>query len=244
MAARYWPGQDAIGKRFQMGGPGSTRPMMTIVGIVRTSRHNAVVEPPRAEMYLPHAQAPISVGGPVRGLAIVVKTATDPLAFVETLRQTVRQMDRNLPIAEIQGMEQIAADAVAGPRFAALLLALFAALALTLAAIGTYATISLLVSERAHEIGIRMALGAERRTIIGWILAEGLGLAGAGVAVGVGSALLLTRLVATLLYGVSPLDPLTFAAVPAILGTIALVAAVTPARRAASVNPVTTLRQG
>ena len=136
MAARYWPGQDAIGKRFQMGGPGSTRPMMTIVGIVRTSRHNAVVEPPRAEMYLPHAQAPISVGGPVRGLAIVVKTATDPLAFVETLRQTVRQMDRNLPIAEIQGMEQIAADAVAGPRFAALLLALFVS-GMTVCWIGT-----------------------------------------------------------------------------------------------------------
>jgi putative ABC transport system permease protein len=244
MAERYWPGQDAIGKRFQMGGQGSRLPMMTIVGIVRTSRHNAVVEEPRAEMYLPHAQIPSTAGGPGRAMGLVIKTAGSPLTIVTMLRETIRQMDRNLPIADVQTMDDIAATAMAGPRFAALLLGLFAALALTLAAIGTYATISLLVSERAHEIGIRLALGAERRTILGWILGEGLTLAGIGVGVGLAGAFFLTHIVSTLLYGVSPLDPVTFAAVPALLAGVALIASLLPARRAASVDPVTTLRQG
>jgi putative ABC transport system permease protein len=144
----------------------------------------------------------------------------------------------------VQSMEQVTADALASPRFAALLLGLFAFLALLLAAIGTYATISLLVTERSHEIGIRMALGAERRTILGWILGEGLTLAGAGIVLGVAGALLLTRVLETLLYGVGALDPLTFAVVPAILAGVAVMASLTPARRAASLDPVTTLRQG
>jgi putative ABC transport system permease protein len=244
MAARYWPGQDAIGKRFQMGGIGTVLPPMTIVGIVRTSRHNAVVEDPRNEMYLPHAQIPRTAGGPGRALAIVMKTEGDPLAYVSALRNAVRAMDPTLPLADIQTMEQVTSTALAAPRFAALLLGLFAALALTLAAIGTYATISLLVAERSHEIGIRLALGAQRRTILGWILGEGLTLAGAGVAAGIGGALLLTRLLETLVYGVSTLDPLTFAVVPAILMSVAILASLNPARRAASVDPVATLRRG
>jgi putative ABC transport system permease protein len=243
MAARYWPGEDAMGKRFRMGGSGSTLPFMTIVGIVRTSRHNAVVEEPRAEMYLPHAQLPISVGAPGRALAVVVKTDADPLALASALRETVRSLDPNLPLAEIQTMEQVTARALAGPRFAAVLLGLFAALALTLAAVGTYATISLLVSQRAYEIGIRMALGAERRTILRWILGEGLTLAGLGVAIGVVGAVFLTRILGTLLYGVGTRDPLTFLLVPALLATVAIVASLNPARRAASVDPVRTLRQ-
>jgi putative ABC transport system permease protein len=244
MAARYWPGQDAIGKRFQMGGIGTVLPPMTIVGIVRTSRHNAVVEDPRNEMYLPHTQIPRTVGGPGRALAIVMKTEGDPLAYVPALRDAVRAMDPNLPIADIHTMEHVTSIALASARFAALLLGLFAALALTLAAIGTYATISLLVTERSHEIGIRLALGAQRRTILGWILGEGLTLAGAGIAAGIGGALLLTRLLETLVYGVSTRDPLTFAVVPAILMGVAILASLNPARRAASVDPVATLRRG
>jgi putative ABC transport system permease protein len=244
MAARYWPGQDPLGKRFQMGGTGSTMPMMTIVGVVRTSRHNAVVEDPRAEMYLPHAQSAGSAGGPIRGVAIVIKTQGDPLSLAEPLRQTVRAIDPNLPVAEMQSMEQITATALAGPRFAAFLLGLFATLALTLAAIGTYATISLLVAERSHEIGIRMALGAERNGILRWVLGEGLTLAGLGIALGTGGALLLTRVLETLLYGVDAFDPLTFVAVPVILAIVAMMASFNPARRAASLDPVSTLRRG
>jgi putative ABC transport system permease protein len=141
-------------------------------------------------------------------------------------------------------MEQITATALAGPRFAAFLLGLFATLALTLAAIGTYATISLLVAERSHEIGIRMALGAERNGILRWVLGEGLTLAGLGIALGIAGALLLTRILETLLYGVEAFDPLTFVAVPVILAIVAMMASFNPARRAASLDPVSTLRRG
>ena len=245
MAARYWPGVGAVGKRFRMGGPGGTSPMMTIVGIVRTSRHNAVVEDPRAEMYLPHAQLPTTVGiSTARRMALVLKTAREPLALAGALRDVVRAVDPNVPIADIQTLEQVTAKALAGPRFAAFLLGVFALLALSLAAVGTYATLSLLVAERANEIGIRMALGAERRTIIRSVLREGLSFALGGIAVGLAGAVLAARVLETLLYGVSAFDPLTFAIVPTILIGVALLATWAPAYRAASVNPVKTLRHG
>jgi ABC-type antimicrobial peptide transport system permease subunit len=217
---------------------------MTIVGIVGTLHHDAVVEEARAEMYLPHAQLASSVGNPARGMAIVIRTTQDPVGVAVALRETVRALDRNLPISDIQTMETITATALAGPRFAAFLLGIFALLALTLAAVGTYAVISLLVSERSHEIGIRMALGAEPRTIVTSVFREGLSLAGGGIALGIAGALLVSRLLETLLYGVTSLDPFTFVVVPAMLAMVALLASVMPARRAASLDPVTTLRQG
>jgi putative ABC transport system permease protein len=245
MAARYWPGQTAIGKRFKMGGVGSTRPLMTIVGIVKTSRHNAVVEEARAEMYLPHAQLPTTTGvSAARTMALVLKSEGDPLAHTAALRAAVRAVDPNVPVADIRTMEQVTSRALAGPRFAAFLLGVFAVLALSLAAIGTYATISLLVSERAGEIGIRLALGAERRTILASVLREGLGYASGGIAIGVVGAIFFTRVLETLLYGITAFDPVTFAAVPVVLALVAILATLAPAYRAASVNPVKTLRQG
>jgi putative ABC transport system permease protein len=141
-------------------------------------------------------------------------------------------------------MEEITATALARPRFATLLLGGFALLALTLAAVGTHATVSLLVSQRAGEIGIRMALGAEKGTILAWVLREGLALAAGGIVVGLAVALFAARVLGSLLYGVSAFDPLTFALVPVILATVALLATWAPAYRAASVNPVQTLRLG
>jgi ABC-type lipoprotein release transport system permease subunit len=195
-------------------------------------------------MYLPHAQLPRSVGGPGRGLAIVVKTEQHPLTAVTPLREVVRSIDPNLPLADVRTLDDITARALAAPRFAAWLLGLFAALALTLAAIGTYATISLLVAERAQEIGIRIALGAERNTILRWVLREGLVLAAGGIALGVVGALLLSRVLETLLYGVQALDLVTFTTVPIVLVVVAVLAALTPARRAASMDPAIALRQG
>jgi ABC-type antimicrobial peptide transport system permease subunit len=217
--------------------------MMTIVGIVKTSRHNAIVEEPRNEMYLAHAQLPTTTGiSAARQMALVVKTGSDPLAFAAALRAAVRAVDPSIPLADVQAMSQVTATALAGPRFAAVLLGVFAALALTLAAVGTYATISLLVAERSNEIGIRMALGAERGAIVRSVLREGLTYAAAGVLVGVAGAVLFTRILTTMLYGVTAFDPVTFAAVPALLTVVALLAAWAPAYRAASVNPVKTLR--
>jgi predicted permease len=243
MAARYWPGQDAVGRRFRMGGPGGTTPFMTIVGIVKTSRHNAVVEEPRAEMYLPHTQLAQSVGSPGRGMALVLKTEGDPLAQAGALREVVRSLNPNLPVADIRPMEAVAAGALAGPRFATLLLSVFALLALTLASIGIYGTISLLVAERAHEIGIRMALGAGKDVILTWILTHGLTMAAAGIVIGLTAAFFVTRLLGTLIYGIGALDPLTFTAAPALLAAVALLASLVPARRAAALDPVATLRQ-
>jgi predicted permease len=242
MADRYWSGEEPIGKRFKMG-TGDT-PWLTIVGLVGAVRHNAVVEGPRAEMYLPHAQLPRSIGGATRSLTVVMRTTANPLASVSALRETVRSLDRNLPLSNIRTMDQVTRSALAQPRFTAILLALFAGLALALAAIGIYGTVSLLVTERAYEIGIRMALGARRGSILGLVLRHGMALAASGVALGIAGALALSRLLETMVYGVGTLDPIAFFAAPAILGAAALVACMNPARRAAGLDPIVTLRRG
>ena len=243
MAGRYWPGEDALGKRFHMGGS-TEMPPVTIVGIVRGTRHNAVVESPRAEMYLPHAQLPRSIGGAARAMALVVKTDGDPLQMVGPVREAVKAFDRNLPLADILSMEQITAAALSTPRFAALLLGLFALLALSLAAVGIYATISLLVTERSAEFGIRMALGAAPRSVLGLVLREGLALTGAGLTAGLLGAVIVSRSLESLLYGVTRFDPATFATVSLVLVMVALAACFNPARRAVAVDPVVTLRRG
>jgi putative ABC transport system permease protein len=241
MASRYWPGEDAIGKRFIMGT--DPKPWLTIVGIVRTVRHNAIVEPPRAEMYVPHAQIAQQIGGTPRAMGVVIRTLGDPLALAGGLRDAVRALDRNLPVSDIRSMDEVTATALSQPRFTTLLLGLFAALALALAAIGIYGTVSLLVAERTQEMGIRMALGAERGTILRLILGQGMLLASIGLAAGVAGAMFLTRLLASLVYGVGTLDPITFIVVPSVLAVVAAVACLAPAQRAASVDPVLTLRR-
>ena len=242
MAARYWPGEDAIGRQFMMGT--DDKPWLTIVGIVGTVRHNAVVEEPRAEMYVAHAQLPGHIRSAPRGMTLVVKTDGNPLAVAGSVRDAVRAIDRNLPVSDIRTMDDVTASALSQPRFVTFLLALFAGTALTLAAIGIYGTISLLVSERTQEMGIRLALGADRPTILKLVLGQGLLLTAIGLAAGLAGAVILTRTLSGLVYGVGTLDPITFIAVPVLLAVIALLACVIPARRAASVDPITTLRQG
>ena len=241
MAARYWPDHDAIGRQFMMGT--DDKPWLTIVGIVGTVRHNAVVEEPRAEMYVAHAQLPGHIRSAPRGMTLVVKTDGNPLAVAGSIRDAVRAIDRNLPVSDIRTMDDVAAAALAQPRFVTFLLALFAGTALTLAAIGIYGTISLLVAERTQEMGIRLALGADRPTILRLVLGQGLLLTAIGLSAGLAGAVILTRTLAGLVYGVGTLDPVTFVAVPVMLAAIALLACVIPARRAASVDPITTLRQ-
>ena len=239
MARKYWPGEDAIGKRFHFGT--ADQPWLTIVGIVPTVRHNAVIEEPRAEMYVPHAQVNRARAGTPRSMSIVMKTEGDPREFVARLRETVRAIDPNLPIAEIRTMEEIEARALAEPRLTTWLMGGFAVLALLLATIGIYGTISLFVNDRAQEIGIRLALGAQRGTILKMVLSQGAALAGAGIVLGLGAALFLTRLLDKTLYGVTARDPLTFAVVPLLLGAVALAASLTPARRASRMDPVRSL---
>ena len=241
MAARYWPNEDAIGRQFIMGT--DDKPWLTIVGIVATVRHNTVVEAPRNEMYLAHAQLPAHIGSAPRGMTLVVKTDGNPAALAGQVRDAVRAIDSNLPVSDIRSMDDVTASALSQPRFITFLLALFAGTALTLAAIGIYGTISLLVSERMQEMGIRLALGANPGTILKMVIGQGMLLTMIGLGIGLAGAAILTRTLSGLIYGVGTLDPLTFVTVPALLCLVALAACFLPARRAASVDPITTLRQ-
>ena len=242
MATRYWPGEDPIGKRFRATNH-EPYPWITIVGVVGQVRHNAVTEKPRAEMYVPHAQWGAGGGSTPRAMTFVIRTAGDPLAVFPHVREAARSLDPNLPLAEVRRLDQVTADALSQARFTTLLLGFFAGLALTLATIGLYGVISLLVARRRREIGIRIALGARSASILRMVVTRGAKLVMVGVGVGLVAAAGLTRVVASLLYAVTPFDPLTFIAVPAILASVALLACVIPAGRAARLNPVIALRE-
>ncbi|HEX7939290.1 MAG TPA: FtsX-like permease family protein, partial [Gemmatimonadaceae bacterium] len=235
------PNVDAVGQRFRIGSP--DKPWITIVGIVGAVRHNAVTESPRTEMYVPHAQWAAAGASAPRGMTYVLRTTADPMALQAYARRLVRSMDPNLPVSDVRTLASVADDALAQPRFATELLALFASLALTLAAIGIYGVISLLVTRRRQEIGIRMALGAKPGMILGLVLRRGMALAATGVSLGLLAALLLTRALGSLLYDVTRFDPVTFMTVPAILAAVAIAACLVPAGRAALMDPVRALRE-
>jgi putative ABC transport system permease protein len=164
------------------------------------------------------------------------------MSLVSAVRHEVLSMDPNLPIAAIRPMTDVVASAASTPRFTGLLLGLFATLALTLAAIGIYGVLAYMVSQRTREIGIRMAIGADRTAVLGLVVSRGLWLALGGVAVGLAISFVVARFIGSLLYQVRPIDPVTFIAVPAVLMLVALIASVVPARRAMQVDPITALR--
>jgi putative ABC transport system permease protein len=193
-------------------------------------------------MYVAHAQLPGHIRSTPRGMALVVRTAGDPLAAAAGLREAVRAIDRNLPVSDLRTMAEVSARALSQPRFLTVLLALFAAAALLLAAVGIYGTISLLVTERTREMGIRLALGADRGSVMRLVLKEGVRLTVAGLALGVVGALALSQALSGLVYGVSLLDPVTFAGVPILLCVIAVLACVAPAWRASGIAPAITLK--
>jgi putative ABC transport system permease protein len=241
MADRYWPGVDPVGKRFHLGD--RDQPWITIVGVASQVRHNAVVEQPRAEMYIPHAQFEAARGQTMRSMSYVVRTTGNPRALVGHIRRTVHALDPNIPVADVRTLERVADDSLARPRFTTTLLGIFAGLALTLATVGIYGVVSLLVTRRRQEIGIRMALGAQRGSVVRMVLKRGMVLAAIGLVIGLTGALWLTGALTSLLYGVTRFDPLTFAVAPGLLAAVALLACVVPAARAAGVNPVVALRE-
>ncbi len=240
MARRYWP-EGALGRRFHLGT--ADQPWLTIIGITRDVRHNAVIEEPRAEMYLLHSQYASHIGAPSRGMTLIVRTVGAPDAVLGAVRGEIRALDPSLPVSDVRTMDEIARTALAPQRFSAELFGLFAVIALVLAAVGLYGVVSYIASRRTHEMGIRMALGATRASVAGLVLREGVVTAGAGIGAGLGAGLLLTRLLSSQLYGVSALDPLTFTIVPAALVLVALAAAYLPARRAARVSPAIAMRE-
>jgi predicted permease len=241
MAARYWPGEEAIGKRFRVAG--ATAPWVTIVGIVGPVRHNTVTDAPRAEMYVPHAQWGAAGASTRRAMTFVIRTTADPLVVLPHIREAVRSIDPTLPLSEVRTLDQVAADALSQARFTTVLLGLFAALALTLATVGVYGLISLLIARRRREIGIRIALGARSSEIVAMVVGRGMRLAAVGAGIGLVAAVSLSRVMTTLLYAVTPMDPVTFAVVPAILVCATLLACLVPAGRALRLDPITALRQ-
>jgi putative ABC transport system permease protein len=237
MAKRFWPGEDPIGKRISTAtGTGQNTRWQTIVGVVGNVRHLGLDIEPRPEIYY-HTNT-LPPFGPV----LVIRTTSDPKNLIAAARTKVRELDRDLPISNINTMEQLVAQSVAQRRFGMLLLGIFAALALALAGIGIYGVMSYTVAERTPEIGIRMALGASRRDVLRMVIGQGMALSVAGIALGLAAAVALTRLMASWLFGVSATDPLTFATIALLLAAVALAACYLPARRATRVDPMVALR--
>lgn len=233
-ARRFFPGQDPIGRHLQI--PDAARPAREIVGVVGAVRDTGFDQQPRPTVYFPSLQSPDQT------MSLVVRTSLPPGAILPSIKSAIWSVDRNQPVFEVRSMDEIISGIVSAPRLAFLLLGVFAFLALALAAIGIYGVTSYMVIERTHEIGLRVALGAQRSDILRLVLGHAARLAAIGVICGAVAALLLTRLLTSLLFNVSATDPWTFAGVAILLIIVALAACYISARRATRVDPMVALR--
>ena len=239
LARRFFPGGDAIGKHLTIDSPqggGEPTPPREIIGIAGNVKHFGLERESGPQIYEPYLQHSYP------GMTLVVRTSSDPSGLAPAIRSEIRALEKNLLIAEIKTMEDRVATTSASRRFNTLLMVAFAAVALTLAAVGLYGVLSHSISQRRQEIGIRMAMGARGRDVLKLVVGQGMMLSLIGVAVGLAGAFGLTRLMAKLLFGVSATDPLTFALVTAMLIAVALVACYIPARRATKVDSLVVLR--
>jgi putative ABC transport system permease protein len=237
MAAQLWPNQDPLGKRIRF--PGSEKrpqPWRTVVGVVGDVAQYALDQKAPMQMYLPHSQFPTSFN------SIVVKTETDPTAIIGAVRREILAVDKDQAVFNLTTLEQLRSGSILTRKFFMGLLLVFAALALILAAVGIYGVMSYVASQRTHEIGIRMALGAQAKDVLKLIIGNGMVLALIGVALGLGGAFAVTRVMAGLLFGVTTTDAATFVTVSVGLIAIALLACYIPARRATKVDPLVALR--
>jgi predicted permease len=235
MAKELWPSQSALGKRLHNGGITDKEPWITVVGVVGRIKQYTLDSDSRIAIYYPQAQFV------TREMNVVVRSSGDPAALYSAARQEIQSVDRDLPIFHVVTMEQRVQESLARRRFAMLLLSLFAGLAVALAMIGIYGVISYVVNQGTREIGIRLALGATPRAILRLVIGRGMALAIPGVLIGVLGSLAFTRMMRGLLFGVSPIDPLTFVAIPLLLVLVALLASYIPARRATLVDPTVSL---
>jgi predicted permease len=236
VARRTWPGEDPVGKQIKLGFPESPTPWHTVVGVVAETRYRELVTP-RPSIYFPIRQ----FGGPVP-MSVGLRTQVDPASLIPAVRGALREVDPNLLLVEAAPLTQLLAAPLARPRFSAVLLGVFAASALVLAAVGIYGVMAAHVRQRWHEIGVRMALGARSGDVRRLVLGQGLVLALTGTAMGIVAAFAGTRILSASLFGVSPTDPLTFAGVASLLILVAIAACYLPARRATRVDPMVTLR--
>jgi putative ABC transport system permease protein len=237
MARRFWPGEDAVGRRIAVGRIRSPADWVQVIGVAKDVRQFELNAEPKPQMYLTHRQF-----GFFDLRDLVVKTDVDPASLAATVRKAVWEIDKDQPVSNIQTMEQILADSIARQRFSMMLLAIFAAVALVLAAVGIYGVMSYSVAQRTHEIGIRMALGAQTGAVLKLAVGYGMKLVMAGIVIGLIAAFALTRVMSTLLFGVTATDPTTFALISLLLIAVAVLASYLPARRATRVNPIIALR--
>ncbi len=235
----YWPDQDPIGQRIRLDIDAPDGPWRTIVGVVSDVRHDALHWDPRPTMYGPEQQAFPAIANRMR---LLVRTSGEPLQLAESLRRIVQRIDPDLPVFDIRTMDQIVAGSLAQQRFSMLLIGGFAAAAALLALLGIYGVVSYTVRERTQELGLRVALGADTGTTVRFVLREGLTLALVGVAVGIAGALLTSRVLDSLLFGISSTDPLTYAGLALLLTIAAAIACSVPAYRAGTVDPLAALR--
>jgi putative ABC transport system permease protein len=236
-AKYYWPNADPIGKRLKNGSTTQEGPWRTVVGVVKDVRQNDFIAEPKMQMYFTYRQ--------LRSLmpnALIVRTAIDPLSLATPIRNAIWAVDKDQSVANIDSMEHIVAGAVARQRFSMLLLAIFAGVALVLAAVGIYGVMSYSVAQQTREIGIRMALGAQRSDVLKMTVKQGLRLVGFGLAIGLVAAFILTRVMASLLFGISATDPLTFLIISLVLLAVAMLASYIPSVRAMKVDPMVALR--
>ncbi len=237
LAEHYFPNEDPVGKRIEFGMAGPNGPLWReIVGVVGSIRHKRLDAEIKDHFYFPQAQRPEPI------MSLVVRTSTDPESVASVVRGAVASVDKDQPVYRVSTMEQVRSDSVSRKRLSMLLLAIFAAVALILSAVGIYGVMSYTVTERTHEIGIRMALGAKAGDVLRLVVGQGMALALAGVVIGVAAALLLTRFMQSLLFGVTATDAATFAAISLLLAGVALMACYLPARRATKVDPMVALR--
>jgi putative ABC transport system permease protein len=239
MAKTYWPNGDAIGKRIKQGGRESNQPWRTIVGVVRHVRYRTLESPSRVEFYWPYDQTSFALGS----MSLAIHTSSDPRSLAGVVQRQVQALDRDQPVYHIRTMGELMSESMARRRLSMLLLAIFAGVALALAAVGIYGIMSYSVAQRAHEVGIRIALGASSSDVVRMVLGQSLGLTVAGIFVGLLGSLALTNFLSSLLFNVKATDAMTFLIVAVILAVVALVASFVPAYRATTVDPVNALRQ-
>jgi len=244
-AGRFWPHGDAIGQQVATDAIPDSKPAIprwrTIVGVVGHVKHYGLDVEGREQIYFPHMQPPYGNYSP-REMTLAVRTSADPASTSNAVREQVLATDKDLPLYHIATMDHLVSDSVAQPRLNLSLISAFAVLALLLAAVGVYGVMAYAVTQRTQEFGIRMALGASRGDVLKQVIQEGGRLAALGLVLGLGAALALTRVMASLLYGVAPTDPVALAAAAIVLAVVALAACYLPARRATRVDPIVALR--
>jgi putative ABC transport system permease protein len=239
MAKLFYGKTSPIGRRVQ---PGGAKTWFTIVGVLKDVKQGGVDSRTGTELYLDYEQAPATQNFAPRNMNIVIRSPLEPASLAATVRRTVTNLDPTLPVVKFRTMDQVFSDSVSRPRFLAQLLGIFAVVALALAAIGTYGVLAYSVAVRRRELGIRMALGSSQQGLLSLVLGQGMALAVTGLLIGLVGAAAVTRLASSLLFGVKPADPITYAGVAIFMLAVAFVACLVPARRATGVDPLVALR--